>query len=110
MASPVVAVEEDHRPVDARDAAPLEAKPPWPVAANAAVPVAVAVRLANGAVRVLPAGCRCRYDAEFGSELYELAAAGASRWEQMMYAVRLLDRAWVLRAELRKAAVQRARS
>src|SRR5689334_20000236 len=48
-----------------------------PAVATVAVPAAVAVRIAHGVVRVLPARSRDRYDAEFGSELYELAAAGA---------------------------------
>jgi hypothetical protein len=73
-------------------------------------PAAVAARVARGAVRVLPAAFRDRYNAEVGSELYELAAAGASPWAQLAYAVRLLDRAWVLRAELREAAAKRVRS
>jgi hypothetical protein len=46
---------------------------------------------------------------EYRSELYELAAAGMSRWRQALYAARLLDRSWQLRAELRAPAVQGAR-
>jgi hypothetical protein len=79
-----------------------------PDSAKAAQPaVAVtAVRLARSAVRILPVGCRDRYDGEFASELHEIAAEGASRWAQLSYGLRLLDRAWQLRAELREAAVR----
>ena len=69
----------------------------------------MAGRLTRTVLRVLPPADRPRYDEEFRSEVYELAAAGASRWAQLAYAVRLLDRAWVLRAELREVAVRRAR-
>ncbi|MEV6304103.1 hypothetical protein AB0M02_32190 [Actinoplanes sp. NPDC051861] len=69
-------------------------------------PAASAAQLARGAVRVLPAAARGRYRAEFDSELYELALAGVSRWAQFLYGLRLLDRAWVLRAELREAALR----
>ena len=48
------------------------------------------LRFTHGVVRVLPVDCRARHDAEFGSELYELVAGGASRWAQMAYATRLL--------------------
>ncbi|MCU7726253.1 hypothetical protein ODJ79_21200 [Actinoplanes sp. KI2] len=75
-----------------------------------ATPAAVAAWLAHKAVRVLPAASRDRYHDEFGSELYELAAAGASRWVQLRYVTRLLDQAWVLRAELREAATRQVRS
>ncbi|GLW29095.1 hypothetical protein [Actinoplanes regularis] len=70
------------------------------------VPSSGAVRLVRGAARVLPAEHRYRYREEFESELYELTVAGASRWAQLAYGVRLLDRAWVLRAELREAATR----
>jgi hypothetical protein len=85
----------------------------WTLGAGAphrTVPAALAARLAHSAVRVLPAGSRSRYDDEFGSELSELAAAGASWQAQVLYAVRLVDRAWVLRAELREATLRRVRS
>ena len=79
-------------------------------AAHRVAPAAFAGRLARGAVRVLPIMSRARYRDEFESELYELAAAKASRWTQALYGLRLLDRAWVLRAELRLAARRRVRS
>ncbi|GGN35331.1 hypothetical protein FHR83_006159 [Actinoplanes campanulatus] len=69
-------------------------------------PARMAARLTRGAARVLPAGARSRYADEFASELYELAAAGASRAAQVIYGLRLFDRAWVLRAELRAAVVR----
>lgn len=70
-------------------------------------PATGATKLIRSAVRVLPAEHRDRYRDEFDSELYELTAAGASRAAQLAYAVRLLDRAWVLRAELRESAARR---
>jgi hypothetical protein len=73
------------------------------VAGAAVAPARSARRLAGFAVQVLPAGHQTRYGEEFGAELYDLAAAGSSRWRQLAYALRLLDRAWVLRAELREA-------
>lgn len=72
--------------------------------------VAAAAGLTRCAVRVLPAASRVRYQEEFASELHELAVAKVSWWAQLMYGVRLLDRAWVLRAELRDAVAQRART
>lgn len=69
-------------------------------------PAAGAVKLARGTVKALPAANRSRYHDEFTSELYELAAAGASRWKQLAYSLRLLNQAWVLRAELRATAKQ----
>jgi hypothetical protein len=59
---------------------------------------------------VLPAADRKRYSDEYRSELYELAAARVSRSRQLLHAVRLIDRAWVLRAELRAPAPRRART
>jgi len=70
----------------------------------------IAGRVTGVAVRVLPARHRERYRDEYGSELHELAAAGTPRWRQIAYALRLLDRSWVLRAELRTPAVSKARS
>jgi hypothetical protein len=70
--------------------------------------VPVAGRIAHVAARILPPADRARYCDEYRSELYELAAAGAWRWGQLMYAVRLLDRAWVLRAELRVTVMRQA--
>jgi hypothetical protein len=81
---------------------------PRPAASRRQAPSAGAVRLVRGAVRVLPPEHRCRYREEFDSELHELTTAGASRHAQWAYAVRLLDRAWVLRAELREATTRSA--
>lgn len=83
--------------------------------ADAAAPArprvaAVASWLARGVVRVLPPDSRSRYGNEFASELYELAAAKASWWAQLMHGARLLDRAWVLRAELRQTDARAVRS
>ena len=72
--------------------------------------VRIAGGLAAAAARVLPPGHRGRYREEYRSELYELAAADTPRWRQIVYALRLLDRAWVLRAELRAPATGQARS
>jgi hypothetical protein len=77
--------------------------------APAARPARAAQGLAQAAARVLPAAHRCRYREEFHCELHELAAAKTPRWRQLLYAVRLLDRAWVLRAELRAPAAEQAR-
>ncbi|GID31072.1 hypothetical protein [Paractinoplanes brasiliensis] len=65
--------------------------------------------LAGLATRVLPSAYRPRYDEEYRSELYDLAAAGASWRAQLMYAIRLIDSAWVLRAELGETAPNRSR-
>lgn len=73
-------------------------------------PAKVVRSLARTATRVLPVADRPRYGDEYQSELYELVVAGASWWAQLIYAVRLIDQAWVLRAELREAALRRARS
>lgn len=70
----------------------------------------LAGRVADLATRVLPPQHRARYGEEYRSELYELAAAGITRRGQLTYAIRLLDRAWVLRAELREAVGRRART
>ena len=87
-----------------------EAKASRRPAEAGSLPLALAGRLARGAVRVLPVTARGRYREEFESKLYELAAAEASRWTQFLYGIRLVDRAWVLRAELRLAARRRVRS
>lgn len=76
---------------------------------NAGRPVtssAVALRLIYGAARILPAASRSRYQGEFESELHELSAV-SSRWAQVMFGLRLLDRAWILRAELQRASRQK---
>jgi hypothetical protein len=72
-------------------------------------PRRVAIRVADIAAKALPVAYRGRYRDEYQSELYELAAAGASWWQQMLYAIRLLDRSWELHYELRKPATRRAR-
>lgn len=72
-------------------------------------PPRAARHLARVATRVLPSAHRHRYEEEYQSELYELAAAGASWRAQLMYAIRLVDRAWVLRAELCETALNRSR-
>jgi hypothetical protein len=64
-------------------------------------PVRSAERLTNASVRVLPADCRERYRAELRGELYDIAARGASRRAQVIYAARLIEHAWELRAELK---------
>jgi DNA-directed RNA polymerase specialized sigma24 family protein len=74
------------------------------------VPARAAARVAGLATRVLPVAHRVRYRDEYQSELYEISSAGASWWQQMMYAIRLLDRSWELRFELRQQKTRRARS
>jgi hypothetical protein len=69
-------------------------------------PSTFATALAHGAAFVLPPASRGRYRAEFDSELYELAVAGAPQWTQRTYGLRLIDRAWMLRAELHQAAAR----
>jgi len=64
-----------------------------------------AVRFAVIVVRVLPRRSQSRYDAEFRSELYELASAGASRLAQLAYAVRILSRMVRLRRALERRRV-----
>jgi hypothetical protein len=66
-------------------------------------------RLAGVAVHVLPVEHQARYCEEFACELYDLAQAGTSRRRQLIYALRLVDRAWILRAELRVPARRRVR-
>jgi hypothetical protein len=78
--------------------------------ASPAEPARLAVQLAQFAARVLPVADQARYSDEYRSELYELAAARVSRLRQMLHAVRLIDRAWVLRAELRAPASRRERT
>lgn len=70
----------------------------------------LAERAAHAAVRILPSEYRNRYRDEYHSELHDLATEGVSALGQICHALRLLDRTWVLRAELRDAASQRARS
>jgi len=56
-----------------------------------------ACRLTIVAAWLLPAGQRARYGEEYRSELYDLAAGGAGRRQQLGYALRLLGRAGPLR-------------
>jgi hypothetical protein len=78
--------------------------PVAPAVMQGAAPLSGAVRLARVSVRVLPTEHQARYDEEWRAELHDLAAEGASWFGQLLYALRLLDRAWVLRAELKAAA------
>jgi hypothetical protein len=71
-------------------------------------PTRLAEWLTGLTVRVLPAVCRDRYREEFAGELCDLSAGGASRWRQLAYAWRLVDRAAVLRAELQGPAKSQA--
>lgn len=77
--------------------------------AGRATPWTSAVRLTLVSVRVLPAADQARYAEEWQAELYELAFSGASRWAQLIYALRILNEAWVLRAELKAPAPERVR-
>jgi hypothetical protein len=70
----------------------------------------VAQRLADAAARVLPASHRARYREEYHSELHDLATVGGSRWRQLVHALRLMGRAWELRAELTAPTAKRVRS
>lgn len=72
------------------------------------VPVGrVASQMTGWATRLLPDDTRARYEEEFNSELYYLAADGVSRWRQAVHAVRLLTRSIPLRMAT-KAAGERA--
>jgi hypothetical protein len=71
-------------------------------------PVPAARRFADVVVQLLPADSRARYEEEFRSELYGLAASGCSRRAQMMYTARLLSRVWEMRGELREPARRNA--
>lgn len=59
-----------------------------------------AARLTNAAVGLLPRRDRDRYAEEYRSELTDLATAGAGRWQQLIYAGRLLARTVSLRSAL----------
>jgi hypothetical protein len=65
-------------------------------------------RLAAVAARFLSLSYRARYSEEFESELWTLAESGASRWQQIGHAWRLLFRAWHLRLELKKSQAKKA--
>jgi len=70
-------------------------------------PVAAAVWPLGVLTLALPSGHRARYHEEFQSELYELAASGASRWRQLGYAFRQLTRVFILREQLQRSAMRR---
>jgi hypothetical protein len=78
-------------------------------AAGRAAPWTGAVRLTLVSVRVLPVTDQARYAEEWQADLYELAFTGASWWAQLVYALRILNDAWVLRAELKAPAPERVR-
>ena len=65
-------------------------------------------RIVERAVAVLPAAERDRYLEEYRSELYDLTADGASRRARVMWSIRVLVRAPLLRRELRKPQQERA--
>jgi hypothetical protein len=58
---------------------------------------APAVRLVAGAARLLPAADRPRYREEYHNELWEMAATGAGRRQQLAYAIRQVLRIMPLR-------------
>jgi hypothetical protein len=60
-----------------------------------------AARLLSYAARFLPVGNRARYTEEFRSELWDLAATGAGRRGQLIYAIRQAGSVLRLRLELR---------
>ena len=59
-----------------------------------------ACRLTGLAASILPGEHRARYAAEFGCELHDLAALGASRWGQWRFSCRILFGARELRRAL----------
>lgn len=65
-------------------------------------------RILVAAVFVLPPAQRLRYAEEFQSELAELVRDDEPRRRQLLYALRLVDRAFELRVELLGPARQRA--
>lgn len=83
---------------------PRRSSPDQRAAPARARPVRLAEWLTGLTVRVLPAGHRDRYGEEFAAELDDLTGTGASWWRQLTYALRLVDRALVLRAELQQSA------
>ncbi|GAB3657197.1 hypothetical protein GCM10027589_17100 [Actinocorallia lasiicapitis] len=71
------------------------------VAASPQVQVSRQARKLTGAATgLLPIEHRARYNEEFAAELWDLAAAGAGRRQQLAYATRQLVRALHLRAAL----------
>jgi hypothetical protein len=70
---------------------------------DGASPARPAIRVAWTAAGLLARCDRLGYDLEFRSELTELAANGAGRWQQLRHSARLLVRAPLLRTELAAA-------
>jgi hypothetical protein len=79
---------------------PVKSEAPRRAVTQWAQPQPSALKLVSIATHVLPTRHRARYDEEWRSELFDLAALNAPRWTQIGYAIRLLDRAWELRHEL----------
>jgi hypothetical protein len=71
---------------------------------------APAGRLVGAAARLLPAPYRARYGEEYRSELWELAAAGGGRSQQIRYALHQVSRVVSLRFELRTPRRRKASS
>lgn len=73
------------------------------------LPARSAAGLVSAAARLLPAADRARYGDEYQSELWDLAQFGASRLQQLKYALRQLLRAFsmgrTLRSPRRRSAV-----
>lgn len=59
-----------------------------------------AARLLAAATGLLAASARARYSEEYRAELWEIAAAGGGRRQQLLYAVRQVRSAWRLRTAL----------
>jgi hypothetical protein len=71
-------------------------------------PTRPAVRVAWTATVLLARQDRLRYDLEYRSELADMAATETSRTQQLKYAIRLLFRTPLLRAELARTRRRRA--
>jgi hypothetical protein len=59
-----------------------------------------AARLLAAATGLLAAADRARYSEEYRAELWEIAAAGGGRRQQLLYAIRQVRSAWRLRTAL----------
>ncbi|GAB1641759.1 hypothetical protein [Krasilnikovia sp. MM14-A1259] len=81
-----------------------------PALLTAQAPTQTALRALRAAIRIVPSCYRSRFDEEFRSELFDLATAGATRIAQVRYALRQVNRAFELRAELRRPNRQGART
>lgn len=68
---------------------------------TASVVVPTASSMLAAAVRLLPAAYQTQYAEEYQSELWDLATANCSRWQQLGYAFRALRSALFLGFELR---------